>query len=138
MCVAVAASKAPRWRPGESSTAEPGTQSSQRAAGRAGGICGACVARVAAGDVDASDIDDLSFTLDEDQIRDGMALLCMTRAASDVSLETQCDWGLSLGIHEWKGASGKLEGRAEPLMGKRWAEMSEAERAASEAAGRAA
>ncbi len=30
-----------------------------------GGICGACVARVATGQVDMSDIPDLSFTLNE-------------------------------------------------------------------------
>jgi 2Fe-2S iron-sulfur cluster binding domain len=94
---------------------------------RAGGICGACVARVTKGEVDASDIDDLSFTLDDDQIADGMALLCMSRAASDVTLETQCDWGLSLGIHDWKGASGKLVGEVDPLMGKKWNDMTEEE-----------
>lgn len=97
----------------------------------AGGICGACVARVAKGSIDASDIDDISFTLDEDQIKDGMALLCMTRAKSDLVLETQCDWGLSLGIRDWEGASGKLVGEVTPLMGKKWADMTEEERAAA-------
>jgi 2Fe-2S iron-sulfur cluster binding domain len=105
-----------------------------RAAARAGGICGACVARVAGGAVDMSDIDDLSFTLDDDQVTAGMALLCMARPASDVTLETQCDWGLSLGIREWEGASGKLVGGVQPLMGKKWADMTAAERAEAEAA----
>ena len=108
----------------------------------AGGICGACVARVAKGEVDQSDVDDLSFTLDEDQIEAGMALLCMARAKGDVTLETQCDWGLSLGIKDWEGASGKLVGEVSPLMGKKWSEltaeekaaMSDAEREAAQAA----
>lgn len=29
-----------------------------------------------------------------------MALLCMTRATSDMTIETQCDWGYSLGEKE--------------------------------------
>jgi hypothetical protein len=99
-----------------------------------GGICGACVARVAEGEVDPSDIDDLSFTLEEEQIKKGMALLCMTRAKSDLTIETQCDWGLSLGYKEWEGASGKLVGEVSPLMGKKWADMTEEERAAAVAA----
>lgn len=100
----------------------------------AGGICGTCVARVAEGKVDQSDVDDLSFTLEDDQIEAGMALLCMARAASDVKLETQCDWGLSLGFSDWKGATGKLVGGVDPLMGKKWADMSDAERADAQAA----
>ena len=96
------------------------------------------MARVAKGEVDPSDIDDLSFTLDEDQIEAGMALLCMSRAKSDLTLETQCDWGLSLGIRDWEGASGKLVGEVNPLMGKKWAEMTEAERAAASEAEAAA
>lgn len=85
-----------------------------------GGICGACVARVAKGEVDASDIDDITFTLNEDEIAQGMALLCMTRAKSDLVLETQCDWGYSLGITDWKGASGRFTASPDPLMGKKW------------------
>jgi hypothetical protein len=88
---------------------------------------------VAKGDIDASDIDDISFTLDEDQVKDGMALLCMTRAKSDLVLETQCDWGLSLGVRDWGGATGKLVGDVSPLMGKKWADMTDTERAAAEA-----
>eukprot|EP00892_Ulva_mutabilis_P008109 jgi/Ulvmu1/5670/UM024_0017.1 len=102
-----------------------------------GGICGACVARVAKGSVDQSDVDDLEFTLEPEQIEAGMALLCMSRATSDVVLETQCDWGLSLGITEWQGASGKLVGEVSPLMGKKWADMTEEERAEAEAAEKA-
>jgi 2Fe-2S type ferredoxin len=49
-----------------------------------GGICGACVARVAKGTYDQSDIADLSFTVSEDEQAKGMALLCMTRATSDL------------------------------------------------------
>lgn len=102
-----------------------------------GGICGACVARVAQGSVDQSDVDDLEFTLEPEQIEAGMALLCMSRATSDVVLETQCDWGLSLGITEWQGASGKLVGEVNPLMGDKWADMTDAERANAEAADKA-
>ncbi|KAJ9511330.1 hypothetical protein QJQ45_029735 [Haematococcus lacustris] len=85
-----------------------------------GGICGACVARVASGQVDQSDIPDLSFTLDEGEQAKGMALLCMARAASDCEIETQCDWGYSLGVGEWKGASGLFANSPDPLMGTEW------------------
>jgi 2Fe-2S iron-sulfur cluster binding domain len=99
----------------------------------AGGICGACVARVAEGAVDQSDVADLEFTLEPQEIEDGMALLCMSRPKSDVSIETQCDWGVSLGFKEWQGASGKFVGAVDPLMGKKWADMTAEERAAAEA-----
>ena len=82
-----------------------------------GGICGACVGRVASGSVDMSDIDDLAFTVSEDEQAQGMALLCMARPTSDVAIETQCDWGYSLGVAEWKGASGRFSATPEPLMG---------------------
>lgn len=87
-----------------------------------GGICGACVGRVVEGEVDMSDIDDLSFTVSEDEQADGMALLCMARPKSNVVIETQCDWGYSLGVGEWKGATGKFTATPEPLMGdkKNW------------------
>ncbi len=84
-----------------------------------GGICGACVGRVAKGAVDMSDIDDLSFTLTEDEQAQGMALLCMSRPKGDCSIETQCDWGYSLGIQEWKGATGQFSSSPDPLMGKK-------------------
>eukprot|EP00877_Chromochloris_zofingiensis_P006528 jgi/Chrzof1/2128/Cz11g03180.t1_FDX3[v5.2] len=84
-----------------------------------GGICGACVGRIASGQIDASDIDDITFTLSEDEIEQGMALLCMTRAKSDCSIETQCDWGYSLGVCEWKGATGRFSATPEPLMGQK-------------------
>ena len=71
--------------------------------------------RVAEGAVDQTDIDDLSFTLDDDQIEQGMALICMTRAAGNVTLETQCDWGVRLGYTEWQGATGKLSGTPRPM-----------------------
>ncbi|GMH33778.1 hypothetical protein BSKO_01612 [Bryopsis sp. KO-2023] len=82
-----------------------------------GGICGACVGRVVEGEVDMSDIDDLSFTVSEDEQADGMALLCMSRPKSDVKIETQCDWGYSLGVGEWQGATGRFSATPEPLMG---------------------
>lgn len=67
------------------------------------GICGACVTRVSVGQVDQSDIPDLTFTLDQKEIDQGMALICMSRAKTDVTLETQCDWGYSLGgIAGWQ------------------------------------
>lgn len=89
-----------------------------------GGICGACVGRVVSGSVDQSDIQDLSFTVSEDEQAQGMALICMSRAQGDVSIETQCDWGYSLGVGEWKGASGKFSASPDPLMGDKWAEAS--------------
>jgi 2Fe-2S type ferredoxin len=82
-----------------------------------GGICGACVGRVAKGAVDQSDVEDLSFTMDEAEQAQGMALLCMSRPVGDVEIETQCDWGYSLGVAEWKGATGKFSARPDPLMG---------------------
>jgi len=83
-----------------------------------GGICGACVARCARGRVDQSDIADLEFTLGEDEIEAGMALLCMARPVGDVEIETQSDWGYSLGTTEWRGATGEILGRdPTPLMG---------------------
>jgi hypothetical protein len=88
---------------------------------------------VAKGAVDQSDVADLEFTLEPEEIADGMALLCMSRPVSDVSIETQCDWGVSLGFKEWQGASGKFVGAVDPLMGKKWADMTDAERAAAEA-----
>jgi 2Fe-2S type ferredoxin len=44
-----------------------------------GGVCGACVGKVTSGQVDMSDIDDLEFTVTEEEQEDGMALLCMAR-----------------------------------------------------------
>lgn len=85
-----------------------------------GGICGSCVARVAQGDVDQSDIDDISFTLSQEELDKGMALLCMARAQGDCAIETQSDWGYSLGMAEWKGASGKFSAKPDPLMGTEW------------------
>lgn len=86
-----------------------------------GGICGACVGKVVEGEVDMSDIEDLSFTVSEEEQADGMALLCMSRPKSDLKIETQCDWGYSLGVGEWKGATGKFTSTPEPLMGdKKW------------------
>lgn len=37
-----------------------------------------------------------------------MALLCMSKPASDCVIETQCDWGYLLGMEEWKGATGNI------------------------------
>lgn len=47
-----------------------------------------------------------------------MTLPCMARATSDCEIETQCDWGYSLGVGGWKGASGKFSATPDPLMGK--------------------
>lgn len=48
----------------------------------------------------------------------GMALICMARPLEDCTIETQSDWGYSLGVGEWKGASGHILGREiDPLMG---------------------
>lgn len=84
-----------------------------------GGICGACVARKVEGSIDMSDIVDLDFTLNEEEQAQGMVLLCMARATSDITLETQCDWGYSLGVAEWQGATGQFSATPEPLMGKK-------------------
>ena len=47
----------------------------------------------------------------------GMALLCMSRPVEDCTVETQSDWGYSLGVGEWKGATGHILGREiDPLM----------------------
>ena len=37
----------------------------------------------------------------------GMALLCMSRPDGACAIETQSDWGYSLGVAEWKGATGE-------------------------------
>lgn len=47
-----------------------------------------------------------------------MTLLCMARPTADCEIETQCDWGYSLGVGDWKGASGKFSSTPDPLMGK--------------------
>jgi len=40
-----------------------------------------------------------------------MALICMARpVADDVRIETQSDYGYSLGTVEWAGATGSIEG----------------------------
>lgn len=76
-----------------------------------GGICGACVARCVQGPggVDHRDISDLEFTLDGDEQKEGLALLCMSYPVGDITLETQSDWGMRVG--EWKGATGEISGR---------------------------
>lgn len=76
-----------------------------------GGICGACVGRVTQGDLDQSDVADLSFCLEDEQIEDGLALLCMARPTSDCVIETQSDWGYSLGVKEWQGPTGYILGK---------------------------
>ncbi len=86
------------------------------------GICGACVARRTSGTIDHSDIADLSFTLTDDEAAQGMTLLCMARATSDCTFETQSDWGYSLGVAEWKGATGAFTSKPDPLMGSSWTE----------------
>ena len=90
-----------------------------------GGICGACVGRIAEGEVDQSDVADLSFTMSEEEQEQGMALLCMARPVSDrLVIDTQSDWGYSLGVAEWKGPTGAITGRkVDPLMGKKWDEI---------------
>ena len=65
---------------------------------------------------------DLSFTVSEEEQAEGMTLLCMARPVSDrVVIETQSDWGYSLGVGDWKGATGEISGKkVEPLMGTKW------------------
>ena len=51
-----------------------------------------------------------------------MALLCMcypveASEGEGIEIETQSDWGYSLGVAEWKGATGEIGGRSPtPLM----------------------
>ncbi|KAF5843027.1 putative ferredoxin [Dunaliella salina] len=91
-----------------------------------GGICGACVARVAKGSTDQSDIADITFTVPEEELEQGMALLCMARPTSDCDIETQCDWGYSLDTGGWRGATGRFSASPDPLMGKKFSELTQA------------
>jgi hypothetical protein len=43
--------------------------------------------------------------------RQGMALICMARPVEDCVIETQSDWGYSLGVGEWKGPTGHILGK---------------------------
>lgn len=86
------------------------------------GICGTCVGRIAQGEIDPSDIADISFTITEEEQQQGLAMLCMSRPCSDLVIETQCDWGYSLGVKQWEGATGQFSATPDPLMGKKWAE----------------
>ena len=67
------------------------------------------MAKCVSGDTDQSDITDLEFTLDEDEQKEGLTLLCMAYPVGDVVIETQSDWGMRVG--EWKGATGEILGR---------------------------
>jgi|TARA_X000000368_G_C22927752_1_gene666096 hypothetical protein len=67
------------------------------------------VAKCVSGATDQSDITDLDFTLDEDEQKEGLTLLCMAYPVGDVAIETQSDWGMRVG--EWKGATGEILGR---------------------------
>ena len=62
------------------------------------------MAKCVSGATDQSDITDLDFTLDEDEQKEGLTLLCMAYPVGDVAIETQSDWGMRVG--EWKGATG--------------------------------
>lgn len=86
------------------------------------GICGTCVGRIVTGNYDPSDIADIEFTISKEEQEQGLAMLCMTRACSDLTIETQCDWGYSLGVKDWEGATGKFSATPDPLMGKKWDE----------------
>eukprot|EP00883_Tetradesmus_obliquus_P010273 jgi/Sobl393_1/2991/SZX71833.1 len=86
------------------------------------GICGTCVGRIAQGQIDPSDIADIEFTITKEEQEQGLAMLCMSRPCSDLVIETQCDWGYSLGVKEWEGATGKFSGTPDPLMGNKWKE----------------
>lgn len=90
-----------------------------------GGICGCCVGRVAEGEVDQSDIADLSFVLTDEEVDNGIFMLCMARPVSDVvRVETQSDWGYALGSNNWKGPTGHILGKSiDPLMGRKWEEI---------------
>ncbi len=65
-----------------------------------------------------SDIPDLEFTVNADEQAQGMTLICMARATSDLEIEIQSDWGYSLG-NEWKGATGAFSATPVPLMEKK-------------------
>lgn len=87
------------------------------------GICGTCVGRIVSGQFDASDIADIEFTISQEEQEQGLAMLCMTRPCSDLTIETQCDWGYSLGVKDWEGATGRFSATPDPLMGKKWDEV---------------
>ncbi|WZN64304.1 ferredoxin [Chloropicon roscoffensis] len=76
-----------------------------------GGICGACVGKVTRGSADQSDIADLSFTLEDHQVEEGLTLLCMSRPLEDCEVETQADWGYSLDTQDWPGPTGYILGK---------------------------
>ena len=57
-----------------------------------------------------------------------MALICMVRPMSDITIETQCDWGYGLGRVEWEGASGRFEAVPDPLVGEKWEKSIEKEK----------
>ena len=62
--------------------------------------------KVTTGAVDQSDIADLQFVLEQEQIDQGFALLCMARPVpgAPVTVEAQCDWG-NVSLSDWKGAT---------------------------------
>ena len=61
-----------------------------------------------------------SFSTSTPTKKQGMSLICMSRPVADtVRLETQSDYGYSLGTVEWAGATGSIEGgEANTIMGR--------------------
>jgi hypothetical protein len=59
------------------------------------------------------------------EIASGMVLCCMTRPVTDCTVETQSDYGYSLGDDNvWPGPTGNIfGGKVQPLMGKKWDEI---------------
>jgi len=57
-------------------------------------------------DTQRSQIDDLSFVLEQEQQDQGFALLCMSRPVpgEPVTIEAQCDWG-NISLTNWQGAT---------------------------------
>jgi len=56
-------------------------------------------------------IADLSFTLEDHQVEEGLTLLCMSRPLEDCEVETQADWGYSLDTQDWPGPTGYILGK---------------------------
>ena len=56
-------------------------------------------------------IADLSFTLEDHQVEEGLPLLCMSWPLEDCEVETQADWGYSLDTQDWPGPTGYILGK---------------------------
>merc|ERR1711869_149837 len=63
--------------------------------------------------VEGERVHKITFVGEEEQIDEGLAILCMARASSDMTIEAQCDWG-NISMTEWQGGTFKT-GSPTPL-----------------------